>query len=117
MPKRRTTGLHPSSRPNLTSRHAGLLDTRAERSLKSLPSRLHRKRGVEVRTNSTVAAKCAAESKIRSSPVCAGHAIKPLRGLIISPRAPAVLDRIEAIGLNAFRPLPDSSHATGFHPF
>jgi hypothetical protein len=58
-------------------------------------------RGVEVRTKSAHAPQAATPSEIRSSPVYAGRAIKPLKKLAfkhkISTRAPAVLDRIEAI--------------------
>jgi hypothetical protein len=53
-------------------------------------------RGVEVRTKSAQAPREAAQGEIRSSPVYAGHAIKPLKNFRF-PRAPAVSDRIEAI--------------------
>jgi hypothetical protein len=64
--------------------------------LKRLPSRALWARGVEVRTKSPEAADGPRyRSKIWSSPVYAGHAIKPLKNFRLS-RAPAVLDRIEA---------------------
>src|SRR6185437_3814946 len=53
-------------------------------------------RGVEVRTKqvSPPPLRCA-ESQVRSSPVYAGHTIKPLRKFIFPRKAPAVSDRIE----------------------
>ena len=57
------------------------------------------------------------QSEIRSSPVYAGHKIKPLKKLgfehKISRRAPAVLDRIEAIR-QAGQPLPHSIPTISF---
>jgi hypothetical protein len=83
----------------------------------ALPSQMAR--GVEVRTKYAVRHACVTQSEIRSSPVYAGHAIKPLKKLAfahkISAWAPAVLDRIEAIRLSR-RPLPTSLQGDGF-PF
>jgi hypothetical protein len=57
------------------------------------------------------------QSEIRSSPVYAGREIKPLKKLAfehkISTRAPAVLDRIEAIR-RAGKPLPHPFQRVGF---
>ena len=53
-------------------------------------------RGVEVRTTSSTTPPWAAPCEIRSSPVYAGHTIKPLKNFRFA-RAPAVSDRIEAI--------------------
>ena len=76
-------------------------------------------RGVEVRTKYAARHADVTQSEIRSSPVYAGHAIKPLKKLAfghkISARAPAVLDRIEAIRLSR-RPLPTPLQSDGF-PF
>jgi hypothetical protein len=60
----------------------------------ALPNQMAR--GVEVRTKSTRTPQKQRKAKIRSSPVYAGHAIKPLKNFRFA-RAPAVLDRIEAI--------------------
>src|SRR5215469_6083367 len=94
-----TAGLHPSSRPNFTvlapqrsQRHGQDDDLEA-----CPPEKPCGHCGVSrFEPNRPSAAARAAQSKIRSSPVYAGHAIKPLVKLIISPRAPAVSDRIEA---------------------
>ena len=71
----------------------------------ALPS--HMARGVEVRTKYAHRHASVTQSEIRSSPVYAGRTIKPLKKLYVSPRAPAVSDRIEAIR-QAGRPLPTS---------
>src|SRR5205085_4127900 len=65
--------------------------------------------------NSIHTARNGGANKIRSSPVYAGHAIKPLKNLRLS-WAPAVSDRIEVVRLNR-RPLPDSTETRVSLPF
>ena len=60
--------------------------------MKSLPSRAYGAVGCQGSNHIRSAASSGA-SEIRSSPVYAGHAIKPLKKPWVSPRAPAVLDR------------------------
>jgi hypothetical protein len=79
----------------------------------ALPNQMAR--GVEVRTKSTRTLQEAAQSEIRFSPVYAGHAIKPLKNFRFA-RAPAVLDRIEIIGLSR-RSLPVFFQSDGFPSF
>jgi hypothetical protein len=77
-------------------------------------------RGVEVRTKSAIRRARRRDREIRSSPVYAGHEIKPLKKLAfehkISSRAPAVLDRIEAIR-QAGKPLPHPIPTMSFPSF
>src|SRR5262245_29745105 len=96
----RTTGLHPPSRPSPDSgtrspgRHEGQDDILKP----ALPKPCGANGVSRFEPNSIHAArKGLARSKIRSSPVYAGHAIKPLKNLR-SSRAPAVSDRIEVAG-------------------
>src|SRR5271167_2131321 len=84
--------------------------------MKSLPSRT-RWRGVSRFEPYPLPVAQGDESEIRSSPVYAGYAIKPLKKHEVSTRAPAVLDRIEA-ARHTGRPLPASpSKATVPLPF
>jgi hypothetical protein len=86
--------------------------------LKSLPSRaLYGNTGCRGSNQIRSGVAGSDESEIRSSPVYAGHAIKPLAKRLVLPRAPAVLDRIEATRPKAERPLPDSAKTTGFPSF
>jgi hypothetical protein len=91
----RTAGLHRSSCPNLILKGTASKTRRARRQFSSLPSRAQRLGNVEVRTKQAHAR--LREAEIRSSPVYAGHIIKPLKKFSISSQAPAVSDRIEAI--------------------
>jgi len=102
--------LHPPSCPSPEPGTEIPEDTGARRHLKACPPEALQPRGVEVRTKlkSRTSPREAARRKIRSSPVYAGHAIKPLINLRFS-RAPAVSDRIEARRMTE-RPCP---HSTG----
>jgi hypothetical protein len=92
--------LHPPSRPSPDSGASPEKTRRARRHLKPALPKPFGPRGVEVRTKlqSTPPPKGLARSEIRSSPVYAGRTIKPLKNFRLS-RAPAVLDRIEVVGL------------------
>ena len=80
--------------------------------LKSLPSRTRWHGVSRFEPNQLTRRMKRCQSEIRSSPVYAGREIKPLKKLAfdhkISTRAPAVLDRIEAIR-QAEGPLPHST--------
>jgi hypothetical protein len=94
----RTTGLHPPSRPSPDSGAKSGQTRRARRHLEACPPEALWAHGVSrIEPNSIHAAKVAVQTKIRSSPVYAGHTIKPLKNLR-SSRAPAVSDRIEVAG-------------------
>lgn len=102
--------MHPPSCPSPEPGTEIPEDTGARRHLKACPPEALQPRGVEVRTKlkSRTSPREAARRKIRSSPVYAGHTIKPLINLRFS-RAPAVSDRIEARRMTE-RPCP---HSTG----
>jgi hypothetical protein len=117
LPKGRTAGLHPPSRPNLTSRRLRSQDTRGRTTLKSLPSRAQRPRGVEVRTTSAGRRVKARRSEIRSSPVYAGHAIKPLRKLKSLAAGACSLGQDRGHPANRKTPARIPSNATGSVPF
>ena len=77
----RTAGLHPSSYPKPDPRGRSLRTCRARRHLEACPPRALRPWAVEVRTKPASQPRTGrdVEHKIRSSPVYAGHAIKPLK--------------------------------------
>jgi hypothetical protein len=90
--------LHPPSRPSPDSKTRSRKTRRARRHLKPALPKLSQAAGCRG-SNQTpfTPPEGLARSKIRSSPVYAGHAIKPLKNLR-SSRAPAVSDRIEVAG-------------------
>src|SRR6185437_9211185 len=90
-------GYTPSSRPKPDLK-TPVRRTPGSTTLKRLPSRTQGGCGVS-RFEPHLR-----RARIRSSPVCAGHAIEPLRKLLVSPRAPAVLDRIEVLAASRKTP-------------
>jgi hypothetical protein len=97
--------LHPPSRPSPDSRTESRKTRGARRHLMACPPEALWAAGCRG-SNQTqfTPPKWRPRTKIRSSPVYAGHAIKPLKNLR-SSRAPAVSDRIEVVSLSR-RPCP-----------
>src|SRR5882724_1109543 len=80
-PRGKTAGLHPSSRPKPDLETKRLKTRRARRQFSSLPSQTETGWGCRGSNRTGSAPPMAARSEIRSSPVYAGHAIKPLKNL------------------------------------
>src|SRR6266436_3368861 len=83
-PLGKTAGLHPSSRPKPDLETKRLKTRRARRQFSSLPSQTETGWGCRGSNQTGSAPPMAAWSEIRSSPVYAGHAIKPLKNLTFS---------------------------------